>query len=90
MGRFQSGASEAATSAAGCWYRNDLSYTKATTARTPGDDADVTSSPGSARYDGKRAASGVSCSQKATEIGWDGTTIWNLSGSYPVLRNVVE
>ncbi|MBP5397842.1 MAG: hypothetical protein J6Y32_04345 [Bacteroidales bacterium] len=90
LGRFHSGASEAATSAAGCWYRNDLSYTKATTARTPGDDADVTSSPGSARYDGKRAASGVSCSQKATEIGWDGTTIWNLSGSYPVLRNVVE
>lgn len=90
IGRFHSGASDAATSASNCWYMYELSYTKASTARTPGDDADVASSPGSARYDGKRAASGVTCSEKADEIGWDGSTIWNLTGTYPALKRVVE
>jgi len=90
IGRFHSGASDAATKASNCWYMYDLSYTKASTARTPGNDADVDSSPGSARYDGHRAAEGVTCSQKASEIGWDDTTIWNLTGGYPALKRVVE
>lgn len=87
-GQIHSGASSASTSFSNCWYRNDLSYTIGTS-RVPGDDADVTAG-GKIRYDGKRAASGVSCSTKASEIGWDGTTIWDLtSGDYPILKRVV-
>lgn len=87
VGQIHSGTSSASTSFSNCWYRNDLSYTIGTS-RVPGDDADV-SSGGNKRYDGKRAGSGVSCSTKAGEIGWDGTTIWDLSGDTPALRRVV-
>lgn len=86
-GQIHSGSSSASTSFSNCWYRNDLSYT-INTSRVPGDDADLTAG-GKIRYDGKRAASGVSCSNKASEIGWDGTTIWDLSGDTPALRRVV-
>lgn len=88
VGQMHSGSSSASTSFSNCWYRNDLSYT-INTSRIPGDDADVTAG-GKIRYDGKRAGSGVSCSAKASEIGWDGTTIWDLSGDTPALRRVVS
>ncbi|MBQ9653578.1 MAG: hypothetical protein IJV32_05075 [Bacteroidales bacterium] len=86
-GQVHSGASTASTSFANCWYRNDLSYTVGYS-RTPGDDADIDTG-GKQHYDGKRAAAGVSCSDKAGEIGWS-TAIWDFTGDYPALKNVVE
>lgn len=40
-------------------------------------------------YHGKASASGLNLSQVAASIGWD-TTVWDLSGSTPVLTGVVE
>ncbi|MBP5397838.1 MAG: hypothetical protein J6Y32_04325 [Bacteroidales bacterium] len=90
IGQIHSGASTASTSFSNCWYRNDLTYlVKGTPKDISTDSADVTEG-GKKIYNGRQSASGVSCSAKAAEIGWDGTTIWNLSGSYPALRRVVE
>ena len=90
VGQIHSGASSASTSLKNCWYANDLDYTFAN-GRALRDDNDITSSPGKNSYDGKRAASGVSCSAKAIELGWD-SSIWKLDNTdgYPTLKNVVE
>ena len=84
------------TSFTDCWYRYDLSYTKATTARTPASVASCTE-PNTQRFDGQKADSGVTCSAKATELGWgsitnsDSQLVWNLdSGDYPTLKNLPE
>ena len=86
VGRVHSGASSSSTSLRNCWYRNDLDYTVGYT-RTPGDDEDMTASPGNTRYDGKRSAADVACSEKAQEIGWS-TDVWDFSGDYPALKNL--
>lgn len=88
IGRVHSGSSTAATSLQNCWYRNDLDYTVGYS-RTPGDDADRTSSPGNTRYDGKRTAANVTCAAKAQEIGWN-EEIWDLSQDYPMLKNLAK
>lgn len=86
VGRVHSGASSSSTSLRNCWYRNDLDYSVGYT-RTPGDDEDMTASPGNTRYDGKRSAADVTCSEKAQEIGWS-TDVWDFSGDYPALKNL--
>ena len=88
IGQIHPSGGTGATSFTNCWYRNDLSYTKASTARTPGNDADCTLAD-TRRYDGKRAASGVSCSAKATELGWS-ADVWSLDGEYPALKNLEQ
>ncbi|MBO7071902.1 MAG: hypothetical protein J6W09_11505 [Bacteroidales bacterium] len=90
VGQIHSGASSASTSLKNCWYANDLDCTFAC-GRALRDDADITSSPGKKSYDGKRAASGVSCQDKATELVWN-STIWKLDNTdgYPTLKNVAE
>lgn len=90
IGQIHSGPSSANTSFTNCWYRNDLSYlVKGSAKDISTDSADVTEG-GKKIYNGQRAAEGVTCSQKASEIGWDGTTIWDLTGDYPALKRVVE
>ncbi|MBR1886871.1 MAG: hypothetical protein IJ813_00225 [Bacteroidales bacterium] len=84
IGQIHPNGGAGSTSVTNCWYRNDLSYTKASAARTPGNDPDCTTA-NTQRYDGKRADSGVSCSAKAAEAGWD-TGVWDLSGDYPQLK----
>lgn len=90
IGQIHSGSSTASTSFSNCWYRYDLSYkVKGSPKDISTDSADVTSG-GKKIYNGQQAADGVTCSQKAVEIGWDGTTIWDLTGAYPALKRVVE
>ena len=90
IGQIHSGTSTASTSFTNCWYRNDLTYlVKNNPKDISTDSADVTSG-GKKIYNGQQAADGVTCSQKASEIGWDGSTIWNLTGDYPALKRVVE
>ena len=86
VGRVHSGSSSASTSLKNCWYRYDLDYTVGYT-RAPGDDDDMTASPGNTRYDGKRVGDGVTCSAKAQSLGWS-EGIWNLSADYPSLKNL--
>ena len=86
IGQVHSGSSSASTSISNCWYENGLDYTS-TGGHTPGSDADLSASPGKTRYDGKPAATGVKCSEKAEELGWDGD-IWNLEGDFPQLKNI--
>ncbi len=88
IGRVHSGSSSSSTSLRNCWYRNDLDYTVGYT-RTPGDDNDLTASPGNTRYDGKRSDAGITCSEKAQEIGWS-SSIWIFSGDYPSLKNLQQ
>lgn len=90
IGQIHSGTSSASTSFTNCWYRYDLTYlVKGSAKDISTDSADVTEG-GKKIYNGQRAAEGVTCSQKASEIGWDGTTIWDLTGDYPALKRVVE
>ncbi len=89
VGQIHSGASSASTSLTDCWYSYDLDCTFGNS-RALRDDNNITSSPGKQGYDGHRAAEGVTCSQKASDIGWDGTTIWDLTGGYPALKRVAE
>lgn len=90
VGQIHSGASSASTSLKNCWYANDLDCTFAC-GRDLRDDADITSSPGKNSYDGRRAASGVSCQGKAIDLGWS-TSIWKLDNTdgYPTLLNVAQ
>ena len=88
IGQIHPAGGAGATSFTDCWYRNDLSYTKASASRTPGNDEDCTNAD-TRRYDGRRAASGVNCSAKAAETGWN-TDIWDLSGDYPLLKRLAQ
>lgn len=90
IGQIHSGASEASTSFSNCWYRNDLTYlVKEAPKDISTDSTDVTTG-GKKIYNGQQAADGVTCAEKAVEIGWDGTDIWDLTGTYPALKRVVE
>ena len=89
IGQVHQAATTAATSVKDCYYAYDLPYTTNHSggSRVPADEADLTASPGKARYDGHRAAEGVSCQAKAVELGWS-TDVWNLKGDYPQLKNI--
>ena len=93
IGQVHQAATTAATSVKDCYYAYDLPYTTNHSggSRVPADEADLTASPGKARYDGHRAAEGVSCQAKAIELGWS-TDVWKLDNSdgYPTLLNVVQ
>lgn len=88
-GQIHNDTSSASTSLSNCWYAYDLDCTFGNgRALKDDDDADHTVRRA---YDGKRADEGVSCSTKASNLSWDGTTIWDLtSGDYPALLRVVE
>lgn len=86
IGQIHSGSSSASTSFANCWYRNDLDYSVNGAAKTPRSDEDITAG-GKKPYDGKPAGDGVTCSQKAQEIGWS-AEIWDFSKDYPALKKL--
>lgn len=86
IGQIHSGSSSASTSFSNCWYRSNLDYSVGGAAKTPRSDADITAG-GKKPYDGKAAADGVTCSQKAQEIGWS-ADIWDFSKEYPSLKNL--
>ena len=93
VGQIHPSGGTGSTSFTNCWYRNDLSYTKAATARTPGNDEDCTTAD-TRRYDGKDVGkdvdgNAVTCSAKAAELGWS-TDIWDLDGDLPALKNVAK
>ncbi|MCR5017793.1 MAG: hypothetical protein K6A64_03250 [Bacteroidales bacterium] len=90
IGKMHSAAqSSGTTSFTNCWYRNDLSYSHKN-GRTPGSETSNTTG-GTGRFDGTKAADGVTCQDKAIELGWD-SSIWKLDNTdgYPTLKNVVE
>ena len=90
IGQMQSGTpTSGTTSFANCWYRNDLSYLVKGTAKDISTNYEDVTTGGKKIYNGRRVDSGVTCSQKAAAISWDGTTIWDLSADYPALRRVV-
>lgn len=86
VGQMHSGASSAATSFSNCWYRSDLDYTLKGAVKTPRSDEDITVG-GKKTYDGKPAAGGMTCSQKAQEVGWS-ADFWDFSNDYPALKNL--
>lgn len=86
IGQIHSGSSSASTSFSNCWYRSNIDYSVGGAAKTPRSDADITAG-GKKPYDGKAAADGVTCSQKAQEIGWS-ADIWDFSKEYPSLKNL--
>ena len=86
IGQIHSGSSSASTSFSNCWYRSNIDYSVGGAAKTPRSDADITAG-GKKPYDGKAASDGVTCSQKAQEIGWS-ADIWDFSKEYPSLKNL--
>lgn len=86
IGQMHSGSSSAATSFSNCWYRSDLDFSVKGVAKAIEPDEDVTVG-GKKTYDGKPAADGMTCSQKAQEIGWS-ADVWDFSDDYPALKNL--
>ena len=66
-----------------CIRRSDMTVTNSSSALADQDDITTVSTAGA--YHGKAAAAGETASQVAQKLGWD-TTIWNLTGDYPVLK----
>lgn len=74
-------------------YRSPAMTVKNTSgAKTMTSDPNTSSSSPNTKndHDGIEAGASDTISSVATALGWDGTSIWNLSGTTPTLRNLPE